>query len=134
MADKRGPPLDWETFLGGLTRGKTIIEFAASRNVFRQGQRADSLLYLQQGKVKLAVTSGEGKEAIVAILGAGEFFGEGCLAGQKLRMATATALTDCTIFRIEGLLMIRLLHEYPNRTCHGMKPGMATQKVQDRVR
>jgi CRP-like cAMP-binding protein len=112
MADKKGPPLDWEAFLAGLTRGKTVIEFVASRKIFRQGQPADSLFFLQQGKVKLAVTSRDGKEAIVAILGVGEFFGEGCLAGQKLRMATATALTDCTIFRIERSLMTRLLHEH----------------------
>jgi CRP-like cAMP-binding protein len=112
MADKKGPPLDWKTFLAGLTRGKTVIEFVASRKIFRQGQPADSLFFLQQGKVKLAVTSRDGKEAIVAILGVGEFFGEGCLAGQKLRMATATALTDCTIFRIERSLMTRLLHEH----------------------
>jgi CRP/FNR family transcriptional regulator, cyclic AMP receptor protein len=112
MGNKRGSTIDWESFLAGLTRGKTTIELASSRNVFRQGQPADSLFYLHRGKVKLAVTSRGGKEAIVAILGAGEFFGEGCLAGQKLHMATATALTDCTIFRIERSLMNRLLREH----------------------
>jgi CRP-like cAMP-binding protein len=112
MADTKRRPVDWESFLAGLTRGKTTIEFGANRNVFRQGQPADSLFYLQRGKVKLAVTSKDGKEAIVAILDAGEFFGEGCLAGQKLRMATATALTDCTLFRIERPLMTSLLHEH----------------------
>jgi CRP/FNR family transcriptional regulator, cyclic AMP receptor protein len=111
MADKKDQPVDWESFLAGITRGKTVIEYGASRNVFRQGQPADSLFYLRRGKVKLAVTSKDGKEAIVAILGAGEFFGEGCLAGQQLRMATATAVTDCTLFRIERPLMTRLLHE-----------------------
>src|SRR5512136_382348 len=111
MADKKGPAVDWESFLAGITRGKTAIEYGASRNVFQQGQPADSLFYLRQGKVKLGVTSRDGKEAIVAVLDAGEFFGEGCLAGQQLRMATATAVTDCTLFRIERQLMIRLLHE-----------------------
>ncbi len=111
MADKKGQPVDWESFLAGITRGKTVIEYGASRNIFRQGQPADSLFYLRRGKVKLAVTSKDGKEAIVAMLDAGEFFGEGCLAGQQLRMATATALTDCTLFRIERMLMTRLLHE-----------------------
>jgi CRP-like cAMP-binding protein len=67
--------------------------------------------YLHQGKVKLAVTSQEGKEAIVAILGADEFFGEGCLAGQPLRIATASTLTECTLYKVEKLLMMRMLHE-----------------------
>ena len=111
MADKKGQPVDWESFLEGITRGKTVIEYGAGRNVFRQGQPADSLFYLRRGKVKLAVTSKDGKEAIVALLGAGEFFGEGCLAGQQLRMATAAAVTDCTLLQIERSLMTRLLHE-----------------------
>ncbi|HYK90674.1 MAG TPA: Crp/Fnr family transcriptional regulator [Acidobacteriota bacterium] len=111
MADKKGRPVDWESFLAGITRGKTVIEYGASRNVFRQGHPADSLFYLRRGKVKLAVSSEDGKEAIVAILDTGEFFGEGCLAGQQLRMATATAITDCTLLRIERSLMTRLLHE-----------------------
>jgi CRP/FNR family transcriptional regulator, cyclic AMP receptor protein len=111
MADKKPGPVDWESLLAGITRGKAVLEYSASRNVFRQGQPADSLFYLQRGKVKLAVTSKDGKEAIVAILDAGEFFGEGCLAGQQVRMATATATTDCTLFRIEQSLMTRLLHE-----------------------
>ena len=111
MAKKKGQTVDWESFLAGITRGKTVIQYGASRNVFRQGQPADSLFYLRQGKVKLTVTSKDGKEAIIAMLGAGEFFGEGCLAGQQMRMATAIAVADCTLFRIERPLMIRLLHE-----------------------
>jgi CRP/FNR family transcriptional regulator, cyclic AMP receptor protein len=111
MADKKDQPVDWESLLAGITRGRSVIEYGASRSVFRQGQPADSLFYLRRGKVKLAVTSKDGKEAIVAILNAGEFFGEGCLAGQQLRMATATAVTDCTLFRIERSLMTHLLHE-----------------------
>ncbi len=111
MADKKNQPVDWDSLLAEIVRGKTVIEYGASRNIFRQGQPADSLFYLRRGKVKLAVTSKEGKEAIVAILDAGGFFGEGCVAGQPLRMATATAVTDCTLLRIERQLMIRLLHE-----------------------
>jgi CRP/FNR family cyclic AMP-dependent transcriptional regulator len=111
MAGKKDQPVDWGSLLAGITRGKTVIEYGASRNVFRQGQPADSLFYLRRGKVKLSVTSSGGKEAIVAILDTGEFFGEGCLAGQQLRMATATAVTDCTLLRIERALMARLLHE-----------------------
>jgi CRP-like cAMP-binding protein len=104
-------PVDWETILTGIFRGKTVIECGMDRNVFRQGQPADSLFYIRRGKVKLTVISQQGKEAIVAILGPGEFFGEGCLAGQLLRMATAVAMTDCTLDKIEKSLMTRILHE-----------------------
>jgi CRP-like cAMP-binding protein len=76
-----------------------------------QGQSADSLYFLLRGKVKLAVASREGKEAIVATLGAGEFFGEGCLAGQTSRMATAISVGDCTLAVVEKAMMARLLHE-----------------------
>ena len=78
-----------------------------------QGQPADSVFFLLQGKVKLAVASHEGKEAIVATLGSGEFFGEGCLAGQPLRMATAISVGDCTLARVEKPTMARMLHEEP---------------------
>jgi CRP/FNR family cyclic AMP-dependent transcriptional regulator len=111
MANKKGRPVDWESFLAGIARGKTVIEYGANRNIFRQGQAADCLFYLRRGKIKLTVTSRDGKEAIVAILVSGEFFGEGCLAGQPVRMSTAIAVTDCTLFRIERSLMSRLLHQ-----------------------
>jgi CRP-like cAMP-binding protein len=87
------------------------MEYVANRTVFWQGEPADSVFYLRRGKVKLSVTSQEGKEAIVALLGDGEFFGEGCLAGQPLRIARATAMTDCTLARIEKALMARTLHD-----------------------
>jgi CRP/FNR family cyclic AMP-dependent transcriptional regulator len=111
MVKDKGQPVDWESLLKRIARGKTHMECGAGRNIFRQGQPADSLFYLRRGKVKLAVTSKEGKEAIVAVLNAGEFFGEGCLAGQPVRMATASAMTDCTFLRIEKPLMRRMLHE-----------------------
>jgi len=76
-----------------------------------QGDPADSVWYLKQGKVKLAVISRQGNEAIISVLGDNEFFGEGCLAGQPLRISAATAVSDCTIYRIEKALMVRLLHE-----------------------
>lgn len=104
-------PVNWEAFLGGISRGKTVLECGANRNIFMQGDPADAVFYVRQGKVKLAVTSKQGKEAIVAVLGAGEFFGEGCLAGAKLRVETAIAMTDCTLARIEKPLMVQMLHE-----------------------
>jgi CRP/FNR family cyclic AMP-dependent transcriptional regulator len=114
MPDKKNKPVDWEAILTDVFRGKTVIEYGANRSIFRQGQPADSLFYLRRGKVKLTVTSQQGKEAIVAILGAGEFFGEGCLAGQPSRMATAVTMTECTLDKIEKSLMSRMLHEHHN--------------------
>jgi CRP/FNR family transcriptional regulator, cyclic AMP receptor protein len=111
VAERKTRSVDWESFFAGIRSGKTLVEFGANRNIFRQGQPADTLFYIRRGKVKVAVSSREGKEAIIAVLGAGEFFGEGCLAGQPLRMATATAMTDCTLFRIEKPLMRRMLRE-----------------------
>jgi CRP/FNR family cyclic AMP-dependent transcriptional regulator len=110
-AKGKTPPVDWEAFLAGFSRGKTVIEYGAGRSIFRQGDPADAVFYLQSGTVKLAVTSQQGKEAIVAILDANEFFGEGCLAGQPLRISTAVAVTDCTLVRIDKPLMARTLHE-----------------------
>ena len=110
-ANQKNQPVDWEALLAGFVGGKTDVEYGANRNIFCQGQPADSVFYIRQGKVKLAVTSDQGKEAIVAILGAGDFFGEGCLAGQQLRIATATTMTDCHLARIAKLLMVRMLHE-----------------------
>lgn len=112
MGEKLEKPVDWEALLNGLFRGKTVIECGKDRSVFLQGQPADSLYYIRHGKTKLTVISQQGKEAIVAILNTGEFFGEGCLAGQKVRMASAVALTDCTFDKIEKSLMERMLHEH----------------------
>ena len=112
MATPKEQPVDWEVLLKGIFRGKTVIECGMDRNVFRQGDPAESLFYLRRGKVKLTVISPQGKEAIIAILDAGEFFGEGCLAGQPLRMATAVAMTDCTLDKIDKPLMTRILHEH----------------------
>jgi len=112
MAAKQELPVNWETLLKGIFRGKTAIECGMGRNIFRQGQPADSLFYLRRGKVKLTVISPQGKEAIIAILGDGEFFGEGCLAGQPVRMATAVAMTDCTLDKIDKSLITRILHEH----------------------
>ena len=109
--NKKSKPVDWERFLAGISHGKTDVEYGANRTIFWQGEPADSVFYLRHGKVKLSVTSQQGKEAIVALLGDGDFFGEGCLAGQLLRIATATALSDCSLARIEKPLMVRTLHE-----------------------
>ena len=112
MVMKKEQPVNWEALLDGIFRGKTVIECGMDRSVFRQGQPADSLFYIRRGKVKLTVTSQQGKEAIIAILNAFEFFGEGCLVGQPLRMTTAIAMTDCTLDRIDKPLMMRILQKH----------------------
>jgi CRP-like cAMP-binding protein len=111
VARKKSQSADWESLLTEVSYGKTVTETERKRHIFRQGDPADAVFFLSRGKVKLAVTSKQGKEAIVAILDPGDFFGEGCLAGQPLRMATATAMTDCTLVRIERPAMARMLHE-----------------------
>jgi CRP/FNR family transcriptional regulator, cyclic AMP receptor protein len=111
MASEQKRRIDWKVLLAGISKGKNPVKYSSDSPIFRQGEPADSLLYLRRGKVRLSVVSKHGKEAIVAILKAGEFFGEGCLAGQRLRMATATAMTGCTLDRLDKLLMTRILHE-----------------------
>ena len=111
MAATNNQPVDWDSMLSGISQGKTVKEYSANRNIFRQGDPADSVLFLRRGSVKVAVISNRGKEAIVAIHNAGELFGEGCLAGQLVRMAAASAATDCTIIRIEKQKVAGLLHD-----------------------
>ena len=84
-ARKNGQTINWKALIGGISGGNTSIEYGANRTIFRQGDPADSLFYLRRGKVRISVTSNQGKKAIVTILSAGTFFGEGCLAGQALR-------------------------------------------------
>jgi len=128
-ANQKTQPVDWAVFLAGITRGKTVLEYGANRTIFLQGDPADSVFYLQRGKVKLTVTSQQGKEAIVTILDADAFFGEGCLAGQPLRISAAVAVTDCTLYRIEKALMVRLLHEQ-----HGISELFITHLLSRNVR
>jgi len=111
MLTKKSPSIDWEVLLPAISHGKTAEKYSADRCIFDQGQPADSIFYIREGKVKLSVVSQQGKEAIVATLSVGDFLGEGCLAGQTLRMATAVAMTDCILDKIEKSLMIRMLHE-----------------------
>ncbi len=88
---------DAKAFLAKVGAGKTILEFQKNRNVFEQGDVADTVFYIQKGRVKLTVLSEQGKEAVVGILEPGHFFGEGCMNGHKLRMSTATTMDDCVI-------------------------------------
>jgi CRP-like cAMP-binding protein len=100
-------------FLARVGAGKTILEFHRNQTVFAQGDAADTVFYIQKGKVKLTVLSEQGKEAVVAILQPGQFFGEGCLNGHPLRIATTTAMEDCTVTAIAKDAMIAMLHQEP---------------------
>jgi CRP/FNR family transcriptional regulator, cyclic AMP receptor protein len=107
---KPKPLFDPEPFLAKVGKGRTIAKYSQDQMVFSQGDPANAVFYIQKGKIKLTVVSSKGKEAVIAILGTGDFLGEGCLAAQPMRMATATAISDCVIVRLERATMIRLLH------------------------
>lgn len=111
---KPGPVFDVKGFLSKTNGGKKKAAYGENQAVFAQGDPADALFYIHQGKVKLSVLSKQGKEAVVAILGAGDFFGEGCLAGQPLRMATAVTMSACSIMKIEKSVVTKILHEEPS--------------------
>src|SRR5262245_1965690 len=113
MSTKRRPPFDPKSFLAKVGEGRTISKYRKGQAVFSQGELADAMFYIQKGKVKVTVVSDQGKEAVVALLGADEFCGEGCLAGQPRRMATVTAMTECTIMRLQKTGIIRVLHDEP---------------------
>ena len=107
------PAFDPLAYLAKAGGGKTLVEHPKDEVVFYQGDVADAVFYIKKGKVKITVVSGQGKEAVVAILDAHEFCGEGCLAGQNQRIATATTMTECEVLRIEKDAMIRILHDEP---------------------
>jgi len=102
-----------QVFLAMGGNGRTIADYKTNQKVFSQGDPADAIFYIKTGKVKLTVVSQQGKEAVVAILGADDFFGEGCLAGQPLRMASAAAMSECSIMRLERPGVIHLIHNEP---------------------
>jgi CRP/FNR family cyclic AMP-dependent transcriptional regulator len=101
------------TFLAKVGKGRTFETCDQGQAVFTQGDEADNIFYIKKGKVKLSVVSPRGKEAIIAVLGYGDFFGEGCLAGQKLRIATATAMIESLIVRIQKAAAVSVLHQEP---------------------
>jgi len=111
----KSPPdmFDPKDFLEKVGAGKEILEFHKNQKVFEQGDVADTVFYIQNGRVKLTVLSEQGKEAVVAILEPLQFFGEGCMNGLKLRISTATAMEDCAIMAITKSAMITTLHDEP---------------------
>ena len=113
MKRKARPPFDPKVFLSKVNGGRAIAEYRKDKIIFRQGDPSDAVFYIQSGKVKTTVVSEQGKEAVVALLGTGDFFGEGCLTGQPQRLATVSALTECVIVRISKTDITRVIHEEP---------------------
>jgi len=109
-AAKKSPTFDPHAFLATIGEGRKFLLFPRKHTIFTQGDPTDAVFYIQTGKIKLTVVSHEGKEATIGILGEGYFFGEGSLAGQTLRMCSATAMTDCAVLRIDKQAMMEALH------------------------
>jgi CRP-like cAMP-binding protein len=108
------PPFDVDLFLHTVDAGRSVASYRQDQKIFSQGDPADAVFYIQDGKVKVCVMSVEGKEAVVALHGEGEFFGESCLTGGPMRLATVAAMTDCTVTRIQKAVIVRVLHEQPS--------------------
>jgi CRP-like cAMP-binding protein len=110
VASKKLGKFDPKTFLSTISGGRKVEAFPKNQTIFAQGDSSDAVFYIQKGKVKLTVVSKIGKEATIGILNDGDFFGEGCLAGQPLRLCSATAMTDCSVMRIDKKSMVEVLH------------------------
>jgi CRP/FNR family transcriptional regulator, cyclic AMP receptor protein len=123
------PPFNAQAYLKSAGVAKTIVEYARGETVFAQGDACDHVLYIQSGGVKLSVLSKTGREAVVAMLGPGEFFGEGCLAGQPVRMGSAAAITPSVILLINKGKMVRLLHKQ-----HAMSDRFITHMLARNIR
>ena len=113
MTKKQAPAFDPKTFLATVSDDRTVAAYAKEAVIFRQSSPAEAVFYIQEGKVKITVASKQGKQAVIGIMGPGDFFGEGCLMGQPLRLATATAMAASEIMRVSKLEMTRVLHDEP---------------------
>ena len=113
MPTKRRSSFDPKAFLAKVGEGRSIDRYRTDQIVFSQGDPADAVFYIERGEVKFTVVSEQGKEAVVAILGTNQFFGEGCLAGQAQRIATVATMTDSVIVRLEKAAIVRVIHQEP---------------------
>ena len=113
MGNPANEVFDAKVFLAKVGAGKQLLEFHKNQNVFEQGDIADTVFYIQKGRVKLTVVSEQGKEAVVGILEPGQFFGEGCMNGHSLRIATTTAMEECLVTAITKTAMLAALHDQP---------------------
>ena len=110
VSTKKLIKFDPKTFLSTIDGGRKIAAFPKKQTIFAQGDSSDAVFYIREGKVKLTVVSKIGKEATIGILNAGDFFGEGCVTGQLLRLCSATAMSDCSVMRIDKKYMVEVLH------------------------
>jgi CRP/FNR family cyclic AMP-dependent transcriptional regulator len=113
VAKAKKRPFDVKVFLNTVDGGRTVATYRRDQKVFSQGDPADSVFFIQKGKVKIYVVSEQGKEAVVALHGSGDFFGEGCLTGQPLRLATVSAITESVVMRLDKAAMVRVLRDEP---------------------
>jgi CRP/FNR family cyclic AMP-dependent transcriptional regulator len=113
MANRAKAAFDPKVFLATVNHGRKISRFRKGAVVFQQATRADAVFYVHKGRIKIVVSSSDGREAVIALLGPGEFFGEGCLIGQPLRLATAKAVVDSEVMRVTKTEMLRVLHAEP---------------------
>lgn len=112
-AKKKKLPFNVNSFLSEINGGRIITSYRKNEKIFSQGDPADAVFYVREGRVKVSVISEQGKEAVVALHEKGDFFGDGCLSGQPLRLGTVTAMTECVILRIDKAAMVRVLHDEP---------------------
>src|SRR6202166_2336052 len=113
MKRERKLPFDPKVFLSKVNGGRSISDYRKDQTIYTQGQPADSVFYIQSGKVKKTVISEQGKEAVVGLFGTGDFFGEGCMTGQPLRLGTVRAMAESVIARITKADVTRVIHEEP---------------------
>ncbi len=113
MAIKASGSFDAKSFIAKVGEGRSIVKYGKDQTVFSQGEPADAMFYIQKGKVKVTVVSSQGREAVIAILGSDDFFGEGCLAGQPRRMATVVTMVELAIARIQKAAIVRLIRDEP---------------------
>ena len=113
MPAKKTRHFNVNVFLSSVDGGRSIASYGKNQKVFTQGDPADSVFYIRDGKVKISVVSERGKEAVVALHGRGDFFGEGCLTGQPRRLASATAMAECVLMRLDKAAVVRVLHDEP---------------------
>jgi CRP-like cAMP-binding protein len=113
MSKTKSQPFDFEKYLLGIAVGKVAVNYPKGSNIFVQGKPADTVFYIQKGNVKLAVVSEEGKEVIIGLLAAGDFLGEASILGNLLRLASATAIGECALLRIEKEVMLGALRDQP---------------------
>jgi CRP-like cAMP-binding protein len=113
MTARKKRPFDAKVFLSTVNGGRTLVKYRRNQVIFAQGDAAEAVYYIEDGRIKVTVVSDQGKEAVVAIHDKGDFFGEACLTGQPRRLATATAMTDGVIMRLDKASIVRVLHDEP---------------------